>query len=93
MADPTTNDRSVVSILKELIAEDDHNTLTIIAEVINLYDFSIAKTRIGKDRHWDASDVARFLNIALMYLSVGEVEASIAKLAGVPRRPKDVVAQ
>jgi hypothetical protein len=91
MAEPTLPPRSTTDILRDLIAEDDHNTLTIIAEALNLYAFSISKTRSGADRHWSGDDVARFLNIALMYLSVGEVEASLAKLTGAPRRPKDIV--
>lgn len=81
---PSAPDRSITEILRALIAEDNYNALTIMAEALNLYAFSISKHRSGADRHWTADDVARFLNITLMYLSIGEVEESLAKLAGKP---------
>ena len=81
---------SITTTLRALIAEDDHNTLTIIAEVANLYEFSISKYRTGKDRHWTADDASRFLNICLMYLSIGEIETGLAKLTGAPKRQANV---
>lgn len=85
---PPMESKSTTDILRSLIAEDNYNTLTIMAEALNLYTFSISKSRVGADRHWTADDVARFLNITLMYLSIGEVENQLAKMSGRPQRTK-----
>jgi hypothetical protein len=77
--------KTIPEMLRAMVAEDDHNALTIIAEVANLYEFSMAKYRTGSGRHWSAEDASRFLNICLMYLSIGEVEAGLAKLTGAPK--------
>ena len=77
---------TVAQMIRTLVAEDDTESQTIIAGAITLYNRAL-RTQRGPQSSWSADDVNKLLNICYMLLSVGEVEASIAKVVGKPYRP------